>query len=132
MKKVLETDLMLEYEYKWDYDIKDRGDKYYREGNVLYLLKDNGDIDSVAAYQEKRHEGKIVSFFKNLFYKLMNKFSNLNLKRGASDFRMFRKNMVDAILSMPEYYRFSKGIFSWVGFNTYYLPYEWGRKKAFR
>ena len=47
----------------------------------------------------------------------------MNLIEDASDFRTFRKKVADAILSLPEYYRFSKGIFSWIGFNTYYLPY---------
>ena len=50
--------------------------------------------------------------------------TEVEFKDGASDFRIFRRNMVNAILSMTEYYRFSKGIFSFVGFNTYYMPYQ--------
>lgn len=91
---------------------------------MLGILDNDDSYDSVAAYQEKRKEGKILSGFKNLFYKLINKISEVEFVSGASDFRMFRRRMVDAILSMQEYYRFSKGIFSWVGFNTYYMPYQ--------
>lgn len=91
---------------------------------MLGILENDKDYDSVAAYQETRKEGKILTFFKKTFYKLINKISEVEFVNGASDFRMFRRNMVDAILSMQEYYRFSKGIFSWVGFNTYYMPYQ--------
>lgn len=91
---------------------------------MLGILDSDDSYDSVAAYQEKRKEGKLLSGFKNLFYKLINKISEVEFVSGASDFRMFRRRMVDAILSMQEYYRFSKGIFSWVGFNTYYMPYQ--------
>jgi glycosyltransferase involved in cell wall biosynthesis len=59
-----------------------------------------------------------------MFYSLINKISEVKFVPGASDFRIFRRPMVDSILDMNEYYRFSKGIFSWVGFNTYYIPYE--------
>lgn len=91
---------------------------------MLGILENDENYDSVAAYQEVRKEGKILGFFKKLFYKLINKISEVEFVNGASDFRMFRRKMVDAILNMQEYYRFSKGIFSWVGFNTYYMPYQ--------
>lgn len=91
---------------------------------MLGILENDDNYDSVAAYQEVRKEGKILSLFKKMFYKLINKISEVEFVNGASDFRMFRRSMVDAILSMQEYYRFSKGIFSWVGFNTYYMPYQ--------
>lgn len=55
--------------------------------------------------------------------KIINKTSEIEFYPGASDFRTFRRTVVDAILSLPEYHRFSKGIFSWVGFNTCYIPY---------
>ena len=58
-----------------------------------------------------------------MFYKIINKTSEIEFYPGASDFRTFRRTVVDAILSLPEYHRFSKGIFSWVGFNTCYIPY---------
>ena len=71
-----------------------------------------------------RKEGKVLTFFKDCFYKIINKLSETAFIQGASDFRTFRRSMVDSILSLGEYYRFSKGIFSWVGYNTYYMPYE--------
>ena len=91
--------------------------------NMLDILEANKEYDSVAAYQEKRKEGKILTFFKDCFYKLINKISTVPFVQGASDFRTFRKSVVDAILNVSEYHRFSKGIFSFVGFNTYYMPY---------
>ncbi len=69
-------------------------------------------------------EPLIRSFFATLFYKLMNKISQVEVVDGARDFRLMRRHMVDAILSVSEYNRFSKGLFSWVGFNTEYLPYK--------
>ena len=91
--------------------------------NMLDILEGNKEYDSVAAYQEKRKEGKFLTFFKECFYKLINKISSVPFVQGASDFRTFRKSVVDAILQVSEYHRFSKGIFSFVGFNTYYMPY---------
>lgn len=92
--------------------------------DMLNYLNEHNEYDAVAAYQEKRKESSVLTFFKNTFYKLINKISDTNFTQGASDFRTFRRNVVEAILSLGEYYRFSKGIFSWVGFNTYYMPYE--------
>lgn len=92
--------------------------------NMLDILKTNEEYDSVAAYQQKRKEGKILTFFKNTFYKIINRISSVSFVQGASDFRIFRRKMVDAIIEMSEYNRFSKGIFSFVGFKTYYMPYE--------
>ena len=91
---------------------------------MLGILENDENYDSVAAYQATRKESKLLIFFKKTFYRLINKISEVEFVSGASDFRLFRRNMVDAILSMQEYYRFSKGIFSWVGFNTYYIPYN--------
>ncbi len=89
---------------------------------VEHLLA-NEDCDMVAAYQEERIEGKLMSFMKKSFYKCINIASDIDFYQGASDFRTFRKRVAEAILSLPEYHRFSKGIFSWIGFNTYYMPY---------
>ena len=89
---------------------------------VKHLLE-NEDCDMVAAYQDKRNEGKFISFMKKAFYKCINITSETEFFQGASDFRTFRKRVAEAILSLPEYYRFSKGIFSWIGFNTFYMPY---------
>ena len=72
----------------------------------------------------RRGEPPIRSFFARMFYKLMNKISKTEIVDGARDFRLMTRQMTDAILSMSEYNRFSKGIFSWVGFNTKWLEYE--------
>ena len=90
---------------------------------MLKFLEENPDYDSVATYQETRKISFLKSFFSNLFYKIMNLLSDVKLTKGASDFRIFNKTMVGAILEISEYYRFSKGIFSYVGFNTHYIPY---------
>lgn len=94
------------------------------------FLEANEDYDEVAAYQEKRKEGKILTGFKTAFYALINKLSDVELYKNASDFRCMRRTVVDAILSMSEYHRFSKGIFAWVGFNTYYRPYQVQERNA--
>ena len=60
----------------------------------------------------------------------MNKASNVEFVDGASDFRTFRRKMVQAVTDLPEYHRFSKGIFSWVGFNTKYIPYDVCEREA--
>ncbi len=109
--------------------------------NMLNILKTKDEYDSVAAFQEQRKEGKVLTLFKNTFYKIINKVSSVEFVQGASDFRMFRRNMVNSILEISEYNRFSKGIFSFVGFNTYFMPYEveerrsgtskWSFKKLF-
>lgn len=91
---------------------------------MVQMLDEHPEYDCVAAYQKERHESRTNIFFKNTFYKMMNKISDTDFVNGASDFRTFRKCVANAILSMPEYHRFSKGIFTWVGFNTYYMPYD--------
>ena len=97
---------------------------------MVKLLQDNEEFDCAAAYQEKRQEGRVVSKLKDLFYRLINRTSEIEFYPGASDFRTFRRPVVDAILSLPEYHRFSKGIFSWVGFNTCYIPYTAEKRNA--
>lgn len=109
--------------------------------DMLDILNNNPDVDSVAAYQEQRKEGKVLAFFKNSFYKLINSISDVPFVQGASDFRTFRRSVVNSILEISEYHRFSKGIFSFVGYNTYYMPYvvesrnsgetSWSFKKLF-
>lgn len=91
---------------------------------MLDKIESNDEIDCVAAYQEERNEGVILSNFKSAFYKIINRLAEVDFVNGASDFRLLNRKMVDAILSMSEYHRFSKGIFSWVGFNTEYIAYE--------
>ncbi|HEL1973715.1 TPA: glycosyltransferase family 2 protein [Streptococcus suis] len=89
------------------------------------MLDGNPDLDCVGTRRVSRDgEPPIRSFFAKLFYKLMNKISQVEVVDGARDFRIMRRHMVDAILSVSEYNRFSKGIFAWVGFETEYLPYE--------
>lgn len=91
---------------------------------MVEILDKNPDLDCVTAYQKKRRESAVMSAVKSVFYKLINKISDVRFVNGASDFRLMRRTMVEAVLSMTEYHRFSKGIFSWVGFNTEYIPYE--------
>ncbi len=81
--------------------------------------------DSVATYRvDRKGEPKIRSFFARNFYKLINRISDVDIVDGARDYRMMKRSMVDAILSLNEYHRFSKGIFAWVGFKTKLLPFE--------
>lgn len=90
---------------------------------MLEILKADDKYDCVCYYQDKRIENKFISFLKSKFYKLISMLSDIEFVDGASDFRLFRKYVVEAILSLPENNRFSKGIFNWIGFNTCYLPY---------
>jgi glycosyltransferase involved in cell wall biosynthesis len=88
-------------------------------------ILESGEYDSVAAHRTTRKgESKIRSFFSRTFYKVMNKISDARMEQNATDFRLMRREMVDAIIAMSESNRFSKGIFGWVGFKTYWLPYE--------
>jgi len=90
---------------------------------MVQILDEKPEFDVVAAYQDRRGEGKVLSFFKKTFYSLINKLSNVTLKADASDFRTFRRSVADSIIALGEYHRFSKGIFAWVGYNTYFIPY---------
>lgn len=81
--------------------------------------------DSVATRRVTRKgEPPIRSFFARMFYKLMNRISKTEIVDGARDYRLMTRQVVDAILSMCEYNRFTKGIFGWVGFETKWLEYE--------
>lgn len=92
--------------------------------NDMYeVLNKNNEYDAVCCYQSNRIEGKFISFLKKKFYQIIRKMTGIDFKEGASDFRLFRRYVVDAILSLSENNRFSKGIFGWIGFNTYYIPY---------
>lgn len=91
---------------------------------MVEILDTCPETDCVCAFQQKRKESKLLSGLKSMFYKIINKLSDVNFVNGASDFRLMRRSMVNAVLSMTEYHRFSKGIFSWVGFNTKFIPYE--------
>jgi glycosyltransferase involved in cell wall biosynthesis len=81
--------------------------------------------DSVATRRASRKGEKPVrSFFARMFYKIINKISDADIVDGARDFRLMKREMVDAIVALGEYNRFSKGIFGWIGFRTYWLSYE--------
>lgn len=94
------------------------------------FLVENEDYDAVAAYQDQRQEGKFLSLLKKTFYQFINAASDVPFHANASDFRVIRRPVAQAILSVPEYHRFSKGIFSWVGFRTYYRPYKVAQRNA--
>lgn len=91
--------------------------------DMVAFLDNNPDFDMVAAYQDRRGEGKVLSFFKKCFYSVINKLSDVKLQNDASDFRTFRRSVAESILELCEYHRFSKGIFAWVGYRTHYIPY---------
>ena len=91
--------------------------------DMVRILDENPQYDVVAAYQDRRRESKVLSFFKKSFYSLINKLSNVKLQPDASDFRTFRRSVADSILKLGEYHRFSKGIFAWVGYETCFIPY---------
>lgn len=91
---------------------------------MINILENDESVDSVCACQENRHENAFFKFCKKSFYKFADKYTDTHFVDGASDFRTFRKSVKDAILSMGEYYRFSKGIFSWVGFKTKWIDYK--------
>ena len=89
------------------------------------MLEANPDLDCVGTRRTTREgEPLIRSFFAKMFYKLINKISQVEMVDGARDFRLMRRQMVDAVLEVSEYNRFSKGIFAWVGFKTEYLEYK--------
>ena len=91
----------------------------------MYDLIINEGFDCVATRRVTRKgEPPIRSFFARGFYKLVNRISETQMMDGARDFRLMSRQMVDAILSLKEYNRFSKGLFSWVGFSTKWLEYE--------
>lgn len=82
-------------------------------------------FDSVATYRvDRKGEPPIRSYFARKFYQLINRVSEVEIVDGARDYRLMTRTMVDAILSLSEYHRFSKGIFAWVGFKTKYLAFE--------
>lgn len=91
---------------------------------MIRCIEEEG-YDSVATRRVTRKgEPRIRSFFARKFYHIINKISDANIVDGARDFRMMKRSMVNAILSMNEYNRFTKGIFGWVGFQTKWLEYE--------
>lgn len=91
----------------------------------MYIELQKGEYDCVATRRvDRKGEPKIRSFFAKMFYKIINKFTKLNIVDGARDFRMMTRPMVNAVLDLSEYNRFSKGIFQWVGFKTKWLEFQ--------
>lgn len=91
--------------------------------DMVKILDEQPEYDVVAAYQDRRGEGKVLSFFKKSFYAIINMLSTVTLQPDASDFRTFRRSVRDSIVELAEYHRFSKGIFAWVGYDTCFIPY---------
>ena len=90
----------------------------------LYRAVTEEGYDCAATRRTSREgEPPIRSFFARMFYKLINKISDADIVDGARDYRLMRRRMVEAVLSMREYNRFSKGIFGWVGFQTKWVPF---------
>lgn len=86
---------------------------------------ESGEYDSVATRRLNREgEPRIRSFFARAFYRIINKISDADIVDGARDYRLMKREMVDAIIEMGEYNRFSKGIYGWVGFKTKWLPFQ--------
>lgn len=91
----------------------------------MLAILEAGEYDSVATRRVTRAgEPPIRSFFARMFYKIINRISEADIVDGARDFRLMKREMVEAIVSMCEYNRFSKGIFGWIGFRTKWLPYQ--------
>ncbi len=91
--------------------------------DMVQKLDEHPQYDVVAAYQDRRNEGKVLRFFKRNFYNTINRLSSVKLQPDASDFRTFRRCVRDNLLEMAEYHRFSKGLFAWVGYETCFIPY---------
>lgn len=91
---------------------------------MLRALTEEG-YDIAAARRETRTgEAKLKSGFSKLFYKIISRISDADIEAGAQDYRIMKRKVVNAVLQVPEYNRFSKGIFSWVGFKTKWFPHE--------
>ena len=107
-----------------DVDLQDPPDMLPEMLSIIEESPETEPIDCVATRRTTRQgEPPIRSFFARCFYKLINKISKTEIVDGARDYRLMTRRMVDAILSLSEYNRFSKGIFSWVGFKTQWLEY---------
>ena len=91
----------------------------------MFEILVSSDFDNVATYRvDRKGEPMIRSLFARAFYRLINGLVDIEIVDGARDYRLMKRVMVDAILSLREYHRFSKGIFAWVGFNTKYIEFE--------
>ena len=97
---------------------------------MLTLLERDDTLDMVAAVQTIRRENYVMKRCKKIFYCLFRSLVDLDFRPDAGDFRVFRRSVRDAVLSMPEVQRFSKGLFCWGGFRVAYLPYEASARRA--
>ena len=91
---------------------------------MIRIVEETGCDSCAARRVSRKGEPKIRSAFARAFYKLMNRYSDIEIVDGAVDFRLMSRQMVKAIVRMPERQRFSKGIFSWVGFDTEWIEFE--------
>lgn len=91
---------------------------------MVYALENEGFDCCAARRVSRKGEPPIRSFFSRTFYHLFQKVSGIQLMQGSTDFRMMKRKVVEAVASMPETERFTKGIYSWVGFNTKWIEYE--------
>lgn len=91
---------------------------------MLQAVSEEGYDIAAARRIDRTGESKLKSIFSKAFYKIINRISDANIEEGAQDYRIMKRCVVEAVLSMPEYNRFSKGIFSWVGFKTKWFPHE--------
>ncbi len=91
---------------------------------MLRAIKEEGYDSAATRRVTRKGEPPIRSFFARCFYKLINRMSNTDIVDGARDYRIMTRKMADSILSMPEYNRFTKGIYGWIGFKTKWLEYE--------
>ena len=91
---------------------------------MLRAVSEEGYDIAAARRVDRTGESKLKSGFSKAFYTIINRISDASIEEGAQDYRIMRRKVVQAILSMPEYNRFSKGIFSWVGFQTKWFPHE--------
>lgn len=97
---------------------------------MLDLMKQNRDVDVVVAKRRSRgNESIVYRFFTSFFYSLINKISNFEIPRDVGDFRLMKKNVVQALVNMPEKRRFMKGLYAWVGFRT--LEYQYSVANRF-
>ena len=107
-----------------DADLQDPPEMLCEMLRIIEESPADDPIDCVGTRRtDRKGEPPIRSFFARCFYKLINKISKTEIVDGARDYRLMTRRMTDAILSMSEYTRFSKGIFSWVGFRTHWLEY---------
>lgn len=93
-------------------------------------LIEHPEYDCVAACQGGRKQGAVRRFLSESFYGAFSSVTSTTLTANASDFRVFRRPVTDALVSMPEYHRFSKGLFAWVGFNVHPFPYTPSKRAA--